>query len=234
MICYFFIWMIVALVCTFMLARTILEGKGWKKIGCIFWWILTADCVILLENMCFNAELTNSGAVCILIGLTYLVWLSINYILNGKDISNKFGILAIWLFLLVLFAFSASRINTELMYFFKLSIMFVLLLGIAVLKDMPIVAKILISIVLYLLMIIFDVVVTSGFLFASADQPVEAVYEVFQRIYCLSPIEARYKREELITAMVDFLICRIMDVILLGFLSSTFVEMCSNHPGKNK
>lgn len=44
------------------------------------------------------------------------------------------------------------------------------------------------------------------------------MYEVFQRIYCLSPIVARYEREELITAMADFLICRIMYVILLFFI----------------
>lgn len=232
--CEFFLWMTIALFCTLMFARVLFEEKGWKKVTCIFWWIFIKDCVILLENICFNAELTNFDAIFILIGLIYLAWLSINYILNGKELMNKFSILIVWIILLFIFAFSASKINTELMYFFKLSIMFILLLGIAVLKDMPVVAKILISILFYLLMVIVDVVVTSGFLFAPANQPVKAMYEVFQRIYCLSPIAASYKREELITAMVDFLICRIMDVILLGFLSSAFVEMCSNNVKKNR
>lgn len=230
---YFFIWIATALFSTSIFARIVFEEKGWRKAKCIWWWILTADSVILLENTCFNIELTNFDVICILFGLLFLAYLSINYVLKGENFWDKVEILSIWLFLLIAFACSASIVNTELMYFFKLSIMFVLLLGITVLKDVNIAVKIVMSIILYLIMVILDVVVTSGFLFAPADQPVKAMYEVFQRIYCLSPIVASYKREEMITAMADFLICRIMDVILLGFLSSTFVEMCSNDSKKN-
>ena len=230
---YFFIWIATALFSTSIFVRIVFEEKGWRKAKCIWWWILTADSVILLENTCFNIELTNFDVICILFGLLFLAYLSINYVLNGENFWDKVEILSIWLFLLIAFACSASIVNTELMYFFKLSIMFLLLLGITVLKDVNIAVKIVMSIILYLIMVILDVVVTSGFLFAPADQPVKAMYEVFQRIYCLSPIVASYKREEMITAMADFLICRIMDVILLGFLSSTFVEMCSNDSKKN-
>lgn len=60
------------------------------------------------------------------------------------------------------------------------------------------------------------------------NEAVKAIYEVFQRIYCLNPLGRNCQKGELIAAIVDFLMCRVMDVILLGFLSSTFIEICNS------
>lgn len=103
-----------------------------------------------------------------------------------------------------------------------------ILMGLLIIKNAPPIVKIVMAIIFYLGMVAIDVVLTTGFLFSTIDEAVKAIYEVFQRIYCLNPLGKDYQKEELVTAIVDFLMCRIMDVILLGVLSSTFIEICNS------
>ena len=209
------------------MAQKILENVGWKKLSCIFWWFVIIDVLIVLEYICFGTELTELGTVCILIGTVYLAILSISYILKDRDIWNKITIWGGWFYFLFLLSISSSQINVELMYIFKILTMFMLLMGILIIKNASPIIKILMAIIFYLGMVAFDIMLTMGFLFSEVDKTVETIYIVFQRIYCLNPLDLGYSKDELLTNIVDFLICRIMDVILLGFLSSTFIEICS-------
>lgn len=223
------IYLCLALLSTYKIAEEILSDRKRRKIRRILlWWILAADAVIFLEHNCFGLELSNLGAIFILIGFIYLMVISINYILKDRDLINKIGLFAGWFGVLFVLSFSLVKISIIFMYFFKILIMFMLLMGLLIIKNAPPTVKIVMAIIFYLGMVAIDVVLTTGFLFSTIDEDVKAIYEVFQRIYCLNPLGKDYQKEELVTAIVDFLMCRIMDVILLGFLSSTFIEICNS------
>ncbi len=223
----FVLWLGAALFCTYCFSITIVLQQGWKKVKCIWWWILAKDAIVILDNI-YGKEITNFDAVCIIVGFVYLASLSINYILNAEDFFNKFAIFAAWLIFLIILSFSALNVSTSMMYIFKIMLMLMLVIGIVMLGNLNITFKIIGAIVVYVLMIAIDVVLTTSFLYSPVDQGVEAMYQVFQRIYCLNPLTEPYDKGELISSIVDFLMCRIMDVILLGFLSTTFMEICNN------
>lgn len=212
-----------------MMVHAILENVRWKKLVCIFWWFVTVDAVIVLEFICFGEELTELGTVCILIGTVYLAILSMNYILKDRDLWNKISIWVGWFVFMFLLSISSSQISVELMYIFKMLTMLMLLMGMLIIKNALPIAKIVMSIIFYLVMVAFDVMLTTGFLFSTVDKAVEVIYIGFQKIYCLNPLSPDYQKGELLTNIVDFLICRIMDVVLLGFLSSTFIEICNKN-----
>ncbi len=223
------VYLCLALFSTYKIAEEILSDRKRRKGSRILlWWILAADAVIVLEHNYFGVELSNSGAIFILIGFIYLMVISINYILKDRDLLNKIGIFAGWFGFLFVLSFSLVKISIIFMYLFKILIMFMLLMGLLIIKNAPPTVKIVMAIIFYLGMVAIDVVLTTGFLFSTIDEAVKAIYEVFQRIYCLNPLGKDYQKEELVTAIVDFLMCRIMDVILLGFLSSTFIEICNS------
>ena len=223
------IYLCLALLSTYKIAEEILSDRKRRKSSRILlWWILAADAVIFLEHNCFGLELSNLGAIFILIGFIYLMVISINYILKDRDLINKIGLFAGWFGVLFVLSFSLVKISIIFMYFFKILIMFMLLMGLLIIKNAPPIVKIVMAIIFYLGMVAIDVVLTTGFLFSTIDEAVKAIYEVFQRIYCLNPLGKDYQKEELVTAIAGFLMCRIMDVILLGFLSSTFIEICNS------
>ena len=227
----FVLWLGAALFCTYCFLITIVLQQGWKKVKCIWWWILAKDAIVILDNI-YGKEITNFDAVCILVGTMYLAILSINFVLKEKCFGHKLIVFLIWLVFLFTLSFSALTISTSMMYIFKTIIMFVLIIGVLMLSGRNPIFKIVGAIIVYLLMISLDVILTTSFLYSSVDQGVEAMYQVFQRIYCLNPLTEPYDKGELISSIVDFLICRIMDVILLGFLSTTFMEICNNSEKK--
>lgn len=134
-----------------------------------------------------------------------------------------------WFLFLFLLSVTSSQISVKLMYIFKILTMLMFLMGMLIIKDVPPIIKIILSIILYVGMVVFDVMLTTGFLLSTVDKAVEATYAGFQKIYNLNPLDSDYQKGELLTNIVDFLICRIMDVILLGFLSSTFIEICNKN-----
>lgn len=221
----FCFWLAIALVCTYKMVQAILENVKWRKLVCIFWWFVTIDAVIVLEYICFGIELTEGGTICILIGAFFLAKLSMDYILKDRDLWSKISIWGGWFVFLFLLSFLSSQISIEFMYIFKILIMLMLLMGMLIIKNALPIIKIIMSIIFYLGMIIFDVMLTTGFLFSTVDKAVETIYIGFQRIYSLNPLSSDYQKGELLTNIVDFLICRIMDVIFLSFLSSTFIEI---------
>ncbi len=224
----FCVYLAAALFCTFKMTQIILKNVGFKKCACIIWWILTIDAVIFLEYACFGVEASNFGSIFILIGFVYLMILSISYVLRSESLCNRILVFVGWLGFLFVLSFSLAEIIV-FMYLFKVLTMLALLMGIIIIKDASPIVKIVMSIIFYLGMVVFDVMLTTGFLFSSVDKAVEAIYIGFQRIYCLNPLSPDYQKGELLTNIVDYLICRIMDVILLGFLSSTFIEICNRN-----
>lgn len=218
-----------ALFVTYKIAEKVLSDKNREKSSRILlFWILAADTVIVLEHNCFGVELSNLGAIFILIGFIYLMVISINYILKDRDLVNKIRIFAEWFLFLFVLSFSLVKISIIFMYLFKILIMFMLLMGLLIIKNAPPIVKIVMAIIFCFGMMAIDVVLTTGFLFSTIDEAVKAIYEVFQRMYCLNPLGKDYQNEELVTAIAGLLMCRIMDVILLGFLSSTFIEICNS------
>lgn len=80
------VYLCLALLSTYKIAEEILSDKKQKKSSRILlWWILATDAVIVLEHNCFEVELSNLGAIFILIGFIYLMVISINNILKDRD-----------------------------------------------------------------------------------------------------------------------------------------------------
>ncbi|MBQ7956306.1 MAG: hypothetical protein IJ282_11280 [Lachnospiraceae bacterium] len=219
---------LLALVCTGMFAKKICECRGWRKIRCIPWLILTECLVILIQNICYEKELTNFDAICLMIGLVIVAIISIRYVVNSTDVGMKIPIMLGWFSILTLFTLAAAMVDEKIMYFFKLLLMVLLIMGLMIVKDCVPIVRIFWSILVYVVMLFVNVSFTKNFLFSDVELVVSTIYEIFQRIYSLNPLSENMGDWGMITYMLDFLICRIMDVILLGFLSSNFMELCNN------
>lgn len=107
-----------------------------------------------------------------------------------------------------------------------LGVMLTLLLGLIALRDFPVFGQIVGAIIVYILMIGANALISLQFLLAqSENQFWKGIYETVQRSYCLNPFNSQMSEVDAKTYMIDFFVCKIMDVILLGFCSSRFMEI---------
>ena len=102
----------------------------------------------------------------------------------------------------------------------------VFLLGLTALRDLPVFEQIVGAIIVYVLMIGANTMISLQFLFAlSENQFWKGIYETVQKSYCLKTFNSQMSEVDVKTYMIDFFVCKIMDVILLGFCSSRFMEI---------
>ncbi len=146
---------------------------------------------------------------------------------NMKDIFGKLGI--VFTAIYVIFVFSITVLEMQqivLVYIFKAWLMLTLLLGLMALRDLPVFGQIVGAIIVYVLMIGANTMISLQFLFAlSENQFWKGIYETVQRSYCLNTFNSQMLEVDVKTYMIDFFVCKIMDVILLGFCSSRFMEI---------
>ena len=144
-----------------------------------------------------------------------------------KDIFGKLGI--VFTAIYVIFVFSITVLEMQqivLVYIFKAWLMLTLLLGLMALRDLPVFGQIVGAIIVYVLMIGANTMISLQFLFAlSENQFWKGIYETVQRSYCLNAFNSQMLEVDVKTYMIDFFVCKIMDVILLGFCSSRFMEI---------
>lgn len=129
----------------------------------------------------------------------------------------------------VIFVFSITALEMQqivLVYIFKAWLMLTLLLGMIALRDLPIFGQIVGAIIVYVLMIGANTMISLQFLFAlSENQFWKGIYKTVRRSYCLNPFHSQMSEVDAKTYMIDFFVCKIMGVILLGFCSSRFMEI---------
>ncbi len=222
---------IITLICmlpiTFILIKMITDERGFCKVKAIAMWIVLYDLRILFSVGNQAIKLSPIDCVFVIMGLILGYVYAIVFVVKSKDTFGKLGI--VFTAIYVIFVFSITALEMQqivLVYIFKAWLMLTLLLGLIALRDLPIFGQIVGAIIVYVLMIGANTMISLQFLFAlSENQLWRGIYETVQRSYCLNPFNNQMSEVDAKTYMIDFFVCKIMDVILLGFCSARFMEI---------
>ena len=106
-------------------------------------------------------------------------------------------------------------------------VMLTLLMGLIALKDIHVFWQIVGAFIIYILAIGINIILSTQFYSLSENEMLSGIYEIIQRSYCLSLINEQMSVVDMKMYIADFFICKIMDVILLGFISARFIEVVS-------
>ena len=212
---------------TFIFIKMITDERGLCKIKAIAMWIVLYDLRILFSVGKQAIKLSPIDCAFVIIGLILGYIYAIVFVVKSKDIFGKLGI--VFTAIYVIFVFSITALEMQqivLVYIFKAWLMLTLLLGLTALRDLPVFGQIVGAIIVYVLMIGANTMISLQFLFAlSENQFWKGIYETVQRSYCLNPFNSQMSEVDAKTYMIDFFVCKIMDVILVGFCSSRFMEI---------
>lgn len=223
------VFLIGTLLCTCVLVKTIIDEKGIYKLKAVAMWIVLYNVRMILDVNSQFIELSDLDVWFIIIGMILGYVYSFILIMKSRDSWMKLGIIIIWIVIFLSFSATALEIHQMvLLYIFKVLIMLTLLMGLMALRNLPAFGQIIGAIILYGIMIGADVILCGQFWDAwHENQFWSGIYKIVQRDYCLNDIHNQMPDINYITYIADFFICKIMDVILLGFLSARFIEVVS-------
>lgn len=212
---------------TFIFIKMITDERGFCKVKAIAIWIVLYDFRIIFSVGNQAIKLSSIDCGFVIIGLILGYVYAIIFVVKLKDTFGKLGI--VFTAIYVIFVFSITALEMQqivLVYIFKAWLMLTLLLGLIALRDFPVFGQIVGAIIVYILMIGANALISLQFLLAlSENQFWKGIYETVQRSYCLNPFNCQMSEVDAKTYMIDFFVCKIMDVILLGFCSSRFMEI---------
>lgn len=205
----------------------IIDERGFCKIKALAMWIVLYDFRIIFSVDNQVIKLSVIDCVFIIVGLILGYICVMVFSAKSKDTVGKLGIVFTGIY--VIFVFSLAALQTQqivLIYIFKVWLMLTLLLVLIVLRDIHPFGQIIGSIIVYILMIEANAFISMQFLFAlSENQFWKGIYETVQRSYCLNPFNSQMSEIDVKTYIIDFFVCKVMDVILLGFCSARFMEI---------
>ncbi len=212
---------------TFIFVKMIIDERGFCKVKAVAMWIVLYDIRIIFDVDNQAIKLSVIDCRFIVFGLILGYVYAIAFVVNSKDTLAKFAIVFTAIYVIFVFSVAALEIQqTVLVYIFKGWLMLTLLLGLAALRNLPVLGQIIGAIILYILMLAFNALVSMQFLSAlSENQFWKGIYETIQRSYCLNPFNSQMSEIQVKTYIVDFFVCKVMDAILLGFLLARFMEI---------
>lgn len=231
-IAFFFICM---LPFTVKFCKMIVDEKGIHKVKAIAMLIGLYDLRIIFDVNNQPIKLTVIDCVFMIIGIIWGYVYSILFVVKSKDSLGKISAIIVWGYVAFVFSISALKIQQmELLYISKVWLMLTLLAGLLALRNVSVFGQIIGAIILYIIMFSANAIISKEFLSAaSEDQLWKGIYETIQRSYSLNSINNQITDINLITNIVDFLMCKVMDVILLGFLSARFLEIVGESKSRN-
>lgn len=230
------VFLVCMLPTTFIFAKMIIDERGLYKLKAIAMWIVLYDFKIIfsVDNQAIKLSVMDCGFIIIglILGYVYVII----FIVKSKDPIGKLGI--IFTAIYIIYVFSVAALETQqivLVYIFKMWLMLTLLLGLIALRDFPALGQIIGAIIVYILMIGANAMISMQFLSAlSEDQFWKGIYETVQRSYCLNSFNSQMSEIDVKTYIVDFFLCKVMDMILLGFLSARFMEIVGESKARIK
>lgn len=215
--------------------KMIVDEKGIYKVKAIVMLIGLYDLKIIFAVNNQPIKLTVIDCVFMIIGIIWGYVYSILFVMKSKDSLGKISAIIVWGYVAFVFSISALKIQQmELLYISKVWLMLTLLAGLLALRNLSVFGQIVGAIILYIIMISANAILSTEFLSAAdKNQLWKGIYESIQRSYSLNPINNQVTDINLITNIVDFLMCKVMDVILLGFLSARFMEIVGESKSRN-
>ncbi|MBQ4536908.1 MAG: hypothetical protein II994_04755 [Lachnospiraceae bacterium] len=190
--------------------------KGWHKILSLRWWICACTIYITFSYMNIG-DISTGASVTFLIGLSIMFIESMRvffYIAN--DLGTEIAIIVGWgvfLFVLALLALKLKYI--PLFLFFKAMSLGVMVTGLKILHRLNISLKVTGAIVIYVGIVIMNILLSSHYLGTPNG---EGIYWAFKCLYELP--DTVNSKEELLEVISTFLVFRIADAILVGFLAN--------------
>lgn len=215
------------LVSLYMFIKILFDKKGIYKVQAIPMLIFLYDAVIIFNANNQARNLSIIECVIMLIGLIVGYVYSAIFVMKSSNIGVKMGTIFTWFYVLFVIAVSMLQIQfLGMLYVFKGWLMLTLLLGLLTLKELPLLIQFIGAIILYILMLGANVMLTTQFLTVLPDNYFwRRIYEIVQRIYCLNPVNGQMSDLEALMYIIDFFLCRIMDMILLSFFSTKFINL---------
>lgn len=229
-----FVFLVCMLPITFIFLKTIIENDVYSKTKAIALWIVLYDLRIVFGTDIEVIELSVIDCVFITIGMIFGYIYAIVFIVKSKDTLGKLSIVFIVLYFIFVFSLVALEVQQIVMvYIFKAWLMITLLLALVALRNLPILWQIVGAIIVYILMLGINALISMQFLFALSENRFwEGIYTTIQRSYCLNAFNGNMSEIDVKTYIVDFFMCKIMDVILLGFCSARFLEIVGDSKAK--
>lgn len=221
------LYLICMLPITFVFVKMIIDERGFYKVKAIAMWIVLYDFGIIfnVDNQAIKLSVMDCGFMIIglILGYVYVIV----FIVKSKDTVGKLGI--VFTAIYVIFVFSITALEMQqivLVYIFKVWLMLTLLLGLLALRNFPAFGQIIGAILVYILMLGANAMISMQFLSAlSENQFWKGIYETIQRSYTLNAFNSQMSEVDVKTYIIDFFVCKVMDVILLGFCSARFMEI---------
>lgn len=210
---------------TYIFIKILIGENGVYKVKAILIWIVLYDlnCILNIGNS--SIKLSNMDVWFLIISLILGCVYSFMSIIKSKDILWKISIEFTCFYIFLVFCASALETqNVVLIYIFKVMLMLTLLMGLIALKDIHIFLQIVGAFILYIIAIGMNIMLNTQFYSLTDDEMLSGIYEILQRSYCLISVNEQMSTVDIKMYIVDFFICKIMDVILLGFISARFME----------
>lgn len=219
--------LLVLILSTVLFLKRILFEKGIYKLKAVAMWIALYDLRLIFNVNDQSVKLWEIDFAFIIFGIIWGTVCTFKYTVNTKDFWGKISAILIWIYMSFAFAVSALQLQQlYLVYGFKVWMMLTLLMGLISLRNISISRQIIGAIIIYVIMLGANAIISNEFLVASSGNHLwHGIYETIQRSYCLNPVNDEMSEMNIKTYIIDFFICKIMDVTLLGFLSAKFLEM---------
>lgn len=211
---------------TYIFIKVLINENGVYKVKAILIWIVLYDlnCIFNIGNP--SIKLSNMDIWFLIIGLILGCVYSFMSIMRSKDIPWKISIEFTCLYIFLAFCASALEAqNILLLYIFKVMLMLTLLMGLIALKDIHIFLQIVVAFVLYIIAIGMNIMLSTQFYSLPEDEMLSGIYMILQRSYSLISVNEQMSAVDIKMYIGDFIICKIMDVILLGFISARFMKI---------
>ncbi len=204
---------LIMLYCTYRFAKSLCLDRGRKRLKAIGWIfaIWTINMVIFVQAQSINVVDAWCLIIAVILGSLWLV----QYYYKKDDYTEKF-IIAQWMIGYSILAALVFIEIKQMFWIFKLIALFFIVSMVDICKHANRIRGMIFILVAYIEMIVGNGVLNTTLLMGSTEDAYTNFYIAVQNMYSLPIIESLPDNQQIVETMVTYILCRIMDAILLG------------------
>ena len=204
--------------CVYMMFDGFIFLKGLRKV-LVFRWYIYAICFSMLSWYLENETIGTIESILFLITVVLVFVEAVNYYLTKVNEWFKEIVILFFMILgLLFFDIVAVQVNITLFWILRVITLLILICGLKIIPHVNRLLGIILIIALYIAMVAISATLSIDFLFSSISEVCVAFYRNVRNLYTLPEPNAEMSMRNLLEIMGSFLLCRIMDAILIGAL----------------
>lgn len=213
---------VLMLYCTYRCVKALIIDTKLKKICCIEWWTYTGFLYLALMQNEMDIKSLVSTVITFTAVILFVIRMLITY---SKAKDWKEAICFAVFFAFFLFAFSVISVRIEELFgLFRMLTLFVI---VSIIKNTEYTNRFVGVIIVcfsYVLSIVIYGVLNSNFLLSSITEVEINFYFAVKNLYSLPDVGFFSSNKEMLGCIIDFVLCRIMDAVVISRLVDIFNE----------